>query len=50
MYKATGVNKRSNPEAYRDHWTDEALVAEAERDFESVWVELGSTRQPARAR
>eukprot|EP00200_Dunaliella_tertiolecta_P007682 CAMPEP_0202382138 /NCGR_PEP_ID=MMETSP1127-20130417/41302_1 /ASSEMBLY_ACC=CAM_ASM_000462 /TAXON_ID=3047 /ORGANISM="Dunaliella tertiolecta, Strain CCMP1320" /LENGTH=615 /DNA_ID=CAMNT_0048981271 /DNA_START=66 /DNA_END=1913 /DNA_ORIENTATION=+ len=33
MYIAAGMNKRSFPESYRDVWTEESLLKEAELDF-----------------
>ncbi|KAF5834854.1 hypothetical protein DUNSADRAFT_8355 [Dunaliella salina] len=33
MYLAAGMNKRGCPESYRDVWTEEALLKEAEQDF-----------------
>jgi hypothetical protein len=29
MYSATGLNKRSRPESYRDEWSDEEMRAPA---------------------
>lgn len=30
----TGANKRTSPEGYRDLWTEEGLLQQAESDFQ----------------
>lgn len=36
MYESTSMNRRAQPEKYRDEWDDDHLVTQAEQSFKCL--------------